>query len=155
MQRALRLANEAAEVGEAPIGCVIYRTETGETLAEARNTREGENDPAGHAELLAIRAAAQRFGDWRLNDCTLVVTLEPCVMCAGAIVNARVGRLVYGAPDPKAGAVESLYSICQDERLNHRIEPIGGLLADEAGALLKDFFRNRREEQRARRDQDA
>lgn len=152
MERALQLAREAAAVGEAPIGAVVYETATGRTFAEAHNTRETENDPAGHAELLAIRAAAQAIGDWRLNDCTLVVTLEPCAMCAGAIVNARVGRLVYGATDPKAGAVESLYALCQDERLNHRIHPIAGLCAEESGDLLREFFRARRDEKKSAKD---
>jgi tRNA(adenine34) deaminase len=152
MQRALQLAREASARGEAPIGAVVYETATGRMLGEAHNTRETENDPAGHAELLAIRDAAQAIGDWRLNDCTLVVTLEPCVMCAGAIVNARVGRLVYGATDPKAGAVESLYALCQDERLNHRIRPITGLCAAESGELLRGFFRARRDEKKSAKD---
>ena len=148
MRRAIELAQQAAQQGEAPIGAVVYDTHTGHTLSEAFNTRERDGDPLGHAELLAIRAAAKQIGDWRLNDCTLVVTLEPCVMCAGAIVNARVGRLVYGATDPKAGAVASLYTLCQDERLNHRIEPIAGVCAQECGDLLRAFFRARRKEKK-------
>ena len=144
MRRALELASAAAEMGETPVGAVVVRTETGDVLAEAHNLRESENDPAGHAELLAMRAAAKAIGDWRLSDCTLYVTLEPCPMCAGMIVQARVGRVVYGAKDPKAGAVDSLYRICSDERLNHRIEPVGGVLAEESSALLKQFFRGLR-----------
>jgi len=144
MRRALELASAAAVMGETPVGAVVVRTQTGEILAEAHNLRESENDPAGHAELLAMRAAAQAIGDWRLSDCTLYVTLEPCPMCAGMIVQARVGRVVYGARDPKAGAVDSLYRICSDERLNHRVEPVGGVLAEESSALLKKFFRELR-----------
>ena len=144
MRRALELAREAAEAGEAPVGAVVYETATGRVLGEGRNTREAAHEPAGHAEFTAIRAAAAGLGDWRLNNCTLAVTLEPCAMCAGLIVNARVGRLVYGAADPKAGAVESLYQLCQDARLNHRITPIAGVMADESAALLRGFFRARR-----------
>ena len=144
MRRAIALAQQAAQNDEVPVGAVVYETDTGNVLAEAANTRESQHDPAGHAELIVIRAAAQAISDWRLNHCTLVVTLEPCVMCAGLIVNARVGRLVYSCADPKAGAVESLYHLCQDRRLNHRITPIAGVLADESSQLLKDFFRSRR-----------
>ncbi len=144
MRRALELARQAAAAGEAPIGAVIYDTTTSKILAEAHNTRETEKDPLGHAELLAIRLAARAVGDWRLNGCTLVVTLEPCPMCAGAIVNARVGRLIYGARDPKAGACESLFQLCSDARLNHRITPITGVFEEEASALLREFFKARR-----------
>ena len=144
MRRALAQARIAAEAGETPVGAVVYETATGRLLAEAHNSRETDNDPAGHAELLAARAAAKDLGDWRLNECTLVVTLEPCAMCAGMIVNARFGRVVYGARDPKAGAAESLYAITQDTRLNHRVRPIAGVLADESAALLRDFFKARR-----------
>lgn len=144
MRRAIELARQAADLDEAPIGAVVYETESGRVLAEAHNRREMDADPTAHAELIAIRDAARQIGDWRLNHCTLVVTLEPCVMCAGTIVNARVGRLVYGAADPKAGAVESLYELCADARLNHRIEPIGGVDADECGELLRSFFRMKR-----------
>jgi tRNA(adenine34) deaminase len=151
MRRALDLARRAAALGEAPIGAVVYLTATGEVLSEAHNLREKNGDPTGHAELMAIREAAMKRGDWRLNDCTLVVTLEPCPMCAGAIVNARVGRLVYGATDPKAGAVTTLYEICSDPRLNHRISPIGGVCAEEAGELLSAFFRQRREARKAKK----
>jgi tRNA(adenine34) deaminase len=153
MRRALDLARRAAALGEAPIGAVVYETASGTVLSEAHNIREKNGDPTGHAELMAIRDAAMKRGDWRLNDCTLVVTLEPCPMCAGAIVNARVGRLVFGASDPKAGAVQSLYEICSDPRLNHRIAPIGGVCADEAGELLRVFFRQRREARKAKKQQ--
>lgn len=144
MRRALELARQAADAGEAPIGAVVYETDTGTILGEGRNTREEDDDPAGHAELHAIQAAARACGDWRLPHCTLVVTLEPCPMCAGLIVNARVGRLVYGADDPKAGAVRSLFRLTEDPRLNHRVAPIAGVLADESAALLRAFFRTRR-----------
>lgn len=140
----MELASRAGAQGEAPIGAVVYETLTGRTLAEAGNTRERDADPCGHAELLAIRDAARALGDWRLNGCTLVVTLEPCAMCAGAIVNARVGRLVYGADDPKAGAVVSLRTLCADPRLNHRISAIGGVMAGRSAELLRTFFRERR-----------
>ncbi|CAN5802236.1 tRNA adenosine(34) deaminase TadA [soil metagenome] len=144
MRRALELAARAAAEGEAPIGCVIYRSETGETLGEGANRRE-RGDPLGHAELLAISAAAKSIGDWRLDACTLVVTLEPCPMCAGAIVNARLGRVVFGALDPKAGACGSLMRLTEDPRLNHRVTPIGGVMAAESAKLLRDFFQRLRQ----------
>lgn len=144
MRRAIELAKEAAAIGEAPIGAVVYETATGKILGEGSNRREIDHDPAGHAELIAIRAAANAIGDWRLNHCTLVVTLEPCPMCAGLIVNARLGRLVYGCKDPKAGATDSLFKLTNDPRLNHRVQPIDGLLAEECSALLKEFFRSLR-----------
>lgn len=144
MRRALELAAQAGGLGEVPIGAVVYDTVTGTIVGEGSNTRENENDPAGHAELIAIRAAAVTLGDWRLNQCTLVVTLEPCAMCAGLIVNARLGRLVFGALDPKAGAAGSLYRLTEDDRLNHRVTPIAGVLAEECGELLREFFRARR-----------
>jgi tRNA(adenine34) deaminase len=145
MRRALDLARRAASAGEAPIGAIVYDTATGAVLSEAHNKREKpHNDPAGHAEFIAIREAAKKVGDWRLNNATLVVTLEPCAMCAGLIVNARVGRLVFGAADPKAGAVASLYQLCTDERLNHRAEVIGGVCAEDAGEELRKFFKARR-----------
>ncbi|MEQ8317512.1 MAG: nucleoside deaminase [Phycisphaerales bacterium] len=144
MARAIELAEEAARAGEAPIGAVAYETASGRVVAEARNTREGDADPCGHAELLAVRAAAAALGDWRLNECTVVVTLEPCCMCAGALVNARVGRVVFGAFDPKAGAAGSLMNLLADQRLNHRPEVIGGVEAEACGALLREFFRGLR-----------
>lgn len=144
MARALDLARSAAEAGEAPVGAVMYETATGRVLGEAGNARESASDPLGHAEVLAIRRAARALGDWRLNECTLVVTLEPCCMCAGAIVNARVGRVVFGADDSRAGAVRSLYRLLEDPRLNHRLTPIRGVMAGESAALLREFFRARR-----------
>ncbi|MBL9030799.1 MAG: nucleoside deaminase [Phycisphaerae bacterium] len=141
MARALDLARQAASMGEVPVGAVVYETATGRVLGEGANRREIDHDPAAHAELLAIRAACAARGDWRLSDCSLAVTLEPCPMCAGLIVNARVGRLLFGAPDPKAGATGSLLRLTEDPRLNHRVTPIGGVLADEAAAELRAFFR--------------
>ncbi|MBI1367475.1 MAG: hypothetical protein GC162_02350 [Planctomycetes bacterium] len=149
MQRAIELAKDAVVVDEVPVGAVIYRGE--EILAEAHNLRESHTDPTAHAEILALRQAARVLGEWRLNECSLAVTLEPCTMCAGAIVNARVGRLIYGASDPKAGAVESLYQICDDRRLNHRPEVICGVLAPQCRGLLRDFFKQRRAENRINR----
>lgn len=145
MRRALDLARQAAAIGEAPIGCVIYHTTDGQVLGEGSNRREIDHDPIAHAEIIAIRAAAAAIGSWRLTDCTLVVTLEPCTMCAGAIVNARLGRLVYGARDPKAGACGSLMHLTQDPRLNHRVTPIAGLLEQDCGDLLRAFFRKLRD----------
>jgi len=144
MRRALELARRAAHAGEAPIGAVVYETQTGRALAEAANTRERDRDPAGHAEHTAIAAACRAIGDWRLNRCTLVVTLEPCPMCAGLIVNARLGRVVFGAFDPKAGACRSLFRLADDPRLNHRAELVTGLEAEASGALLTSFFRSLR-----------
>lgn len=149
MRRAIELANQAAAIGEVPVGAVVYQGE--QVIATAHNAREASADPTGHAELIAIRRAAQRLGDWRLTGCSLAVTLEPCPMCAGAIVNARVARVVFGALDPKAGACSSLYSIPTDERLNHRVELVSGVLARDCGRLLSDFFRERRRINRARR----
>lgn len=145
MARALALAVQAAQFGEVPVGAVVYRTSDGRVLGEAFNRREVDHDPLAHAELLAIRIGTEALGSWRLTDCTLVVTLEPCCMCAGAIVNARVGRLVFGASDPKAGACGSLMKLTEDPRLNHRVTPIGGVLAEECGAILKAFFARLRE----------
>ena len=140
MERALQLAHEAGARGEVPVGAVVYRTASAEVLGDGANTREAARDPAGHAEFTAITAACRRIGDWRLNDATLVVTLEPCAMCAGLIVNARVGRVVFGAIDPKAGAVRSLFKIADDARLNHRAEVVGGVMGAESARLLKEFF---------------
>jgi len=140
MRHALELARDAGQLGEVPVGCIVYDTASGRVLGEGFNRRESDNDPLAHAEILAIRAAATALSDWRLNACTLVVTLEPCSMCAGAIVNARLGRLVFGAPDPKAGACGSLLRLTEDPRLNHRVTPLGGVLAAESASLLRDFF---------------
>lgn len=144
MRRALMLAREASAAGEVPVGAVVWETATGRVLGEGRNRREEDRDPSAHAEHIAILEASRAVGDWRLNHCSLAVTLEPCPMCAGLIVNARVGRVVYGADDPKAGACRSLYELTTDTRLNHRVELVPGVLADEAGDLLRAFFRARR-----------
>ncbi len=146
MERALKLARRAAVAGEVPVAAVLYRGD--QVIAEAANTRELARDPVGHAELLAIRDAAIKLDEWRLNDCSLAVTLEPCPMCAGAIVNARIGRVLYGATDPKAGACDTLYRITADRRLNHRPHVFGGVLGDRCAALLKDFFRRLRDDRR-------
>ena len=122
-----------------PVGALVLDPD-GDVLASAHNEREATHDPTAHAEVVAIRAAAAELGSWRLDGCTLVVTLEPCTMCAGAIVLARIGHLVFGAYDEKAGAVGSLWDVVRDRRLNHRPEVTGGVLADETGALLRDFF---------------
>jgi tRNA(adenine34) deaminase len=142
MRRAIALAREAAEAGEVPIGAVVYQGQR--VLAEAANNREATADPTGHAELVAIRSSGKALGHWRLIDCSLAVTLEPCPMCAGAMVNARLSRLVYGADDPKAGACRTLYRIPSDERLNHRVTVVGGVLAEECARLLGEFFERRR-----------
>ena len=143
MDLAIAQAQLALEAGDVPVGCVVVRD--GEIIARAHNRRTIDADPTAHAEMLAIRAAASRLGDWRLAGCTLVVTLEPCCMCAGAIVLSRIDRLVYGADDPKAGAVDTLYSLCNDERLNHRVDVVSGVRAGECGRLLTEFFRTQRE----------
>jgi tRNA(adenine34) deaminase len=142
MQLALIEARLAALHGDVPIGAVVVRN--GVVIAARHNEREATGDPTAHAEVLALRDAAVVVGHWRLLDCTLYVTLEPCVMCAGAVVNARIGRLVFGAVDPKAGAVQSLYQVCADDRLNHRPPVVGGVEAEVCGALLKEFFASRR-----------
>jgi len=129
---------------DVPVGAVILDA-AGTVLARARNRREADQDPTAHAEILAIRQAAAAVGRWRLTDLTLVVTLEPCTMCAGAVTAARLGRLVYGAEDPKAGAAGSLWDVLRDIRLNHHPEVIGGVLAGECGALLREFFAARRQ----------
>jgi len=139
MRRALAEAAEALPSGDVPIGAVVL-DEAGAVIATGHNRREADSDPTAHAEVLALRAAARSRGTWRLTDCTLVVTLEPCTMCAGAAVLARVGRLVFGAFDPKAGAVGSLWDVVRDPRLNHRPEVVSGVLAEECGAILRQFF---------------
>ena len=142
MRLALQQAAAAVSHGDVPIGAVVVRD--GALIAARHNERELTGDPTAHAEVLAIRDASRVIGHWRLLDCTVYVTLEPCAMCAGAMVNARVGRLVYGATDPKAGAVASLYELCSDPRLNHRLSVVAGLHALEAGQLLREFFAERR-----------
>lgn len=142
MRRAIELARMAATLDEVPVAAVIYRGN--EVLAEAHNRRELDNDPTAHAELIALREAAKKLGSWRLDGCAIAVTLEPCPMCAGGLVNARVERLVYGAADPKMGCVTTLHRLCDDARFNHRMEIVPGVLADECGQLLRDFFRAKR-----------
>ena len=149
MERAIVLARQAAASGEVPVGAVVYRGN--ELLAEAANNRERSADPTGHAEVVAIRQAGERIGAWRLEECSIAVTLEPCPMCAGAIVNARMGRVLYGATDPKAGACDTLFTLTRDERLNHRLETIGGIFSERCAALLSNFFRQRRAEKKALR----
>jgi tRNA(adenine34) deaminase len=144
MQLALDEARAALDHDDVPVGAVVARRSTGEVLARRHNERERTGDPTAHAELLALRDASGAIGHWRLDDCVLVVTLEPCAMCAGAIVNARVPELVYGATDPKAGAVASLYTLATDPRLNHRVEVHDGVRTDECAALLTEFFAARR-----------
>ena len=138
MLRALAEASRAAQEDEVPVGAVIVRDE--QIIASAHNQREQLQDPTAHAEMIAITQAAASLGSWRLEDCALYVTLEPCPMCAGAIVQARLPMVVFGATDPKGGAVASLYQLLQDRRLNHRAAVVGGILAAESGRLLRDFF---------------
>ncbi|MGV8909537.1 MAG: nucleoside deaminase [Propionicimonas sp.] len=143
MGLALAEARLAPVHRDVPIGAVVLGPD-GVVLAAAHNERELTNDPSAHAEVLALRRASEALGSWRLEDCTLVVTLEPCTMCAGALVLARVGRLVFGAYDPKAGAVASLWDVVRDPRLNHRVEVVGGIAEDECGELLRTFFAGHR-----------
>ncbi len=142
MALALEAAREAAAMGEVPVGAVVARD--GEVIARAFNLRETLHDPTAHAERLALTAAGRALGRWRLDDCSLYVTLEPCVMCAGAIVHARLARLVYGVADPKAGACRSLYRLTDDRRLNHRVAATSGVLARDCGEILSLFFQSRR-----------
>src|SRR4051812_14718918 len=145
MRRALAAAEEAAGRGEVPVGAVVVLGD--EIVAVAHNERETGSDPTAHAEVLALRRAAAALGSWRLTDADLFVTMEPCPMCAGALVNARVRRLYFGCEDPKAGAVRSLYNLVEDARLNHRVEVIPGVLAAEGAALLRGFFSRLRQPQ--------
>ena len=142
MRLALEHARACIEHGDVPVGAVVARD--GEVLAAAGNARERLGDPTAHAEMLALREAAERVGSWRLDGCTLVVTLEPCAMCAGAVVLSRIDRLVFGAADPKAGFAGSLGDLVRDQRLNHRAALTPGVLADECGEVLRAFFRERR-----------
>lgn len=142
MRMALAEAQAAAAQGEVPVGALVVCNDR--VIAAAHNQRETLRDPTAHAEMIAITQAAESLGAWRLEGCTMYVTLEPCPMCAGAIVQSRVPRVVYGATDPKAGAVESLYRLLADERLNHRPEVVGGVLAEPCGEILTTFFRARR-----------
>jgi len=143
MRVALELAAGSTPEGDVPVGAVVV-SGSGEILGRGVNRREIDQDPSGHAEFLALRQAARSVGNWRLDGATLVVTLEPCVMCAGLLVQARISRLVFGAFDEKAGAVGSRWDLVRDRQLNHRPEVVGGVLANEAGALLKDFFADQR-----------
>ena len=142
MRQALELAARAAGHGDVPIGAVVVRGE--QVLGAAANERELRGDPTAHAEVLALRQAAERLGGWRIEDSSIYVTLEPCAMCAGAIVLARVGRVIYGADDPKAGAAGSVLDVLSEPALNHNPQVVGGLLADECAAMLSEFFAARR-----------
>lgn len=142
MLRALAQASRAEKEGEVPVGAVITHGE--QIVAAAYNQREQLKDPTAHAEMIAITQAADALDSWRLTECTLYVTLEPCPMCAGAILQARIPRIVYGALDPKAGAVDSLYNLLADQRLNHQVEVVSGVMANECGSLLTEFFRAQR-----------
>jgi len=142
MEAALAEAEAAARAGDVPVGCVVAKD--GAIIARGRNRREALNDPTAHAEMLALREAANALGTWRLTGCTVVVTLEPCAMCAGALVLARVDRLVIGSADPKAGACGSLYDIPSDPRLNHRVPTVRGILEVDCGNVLRRFFQARR-----------
>jgi tRNA(adenine34) deaminase len=139
MRLALEQGRQAEVHGDVPVGAVLLGAD-GTVLAAAGNERELTGDPTAHAEMLVLRRGAEALGQWRLTGCTLVVTLEPCTMCAGALVLARVDRLVFGAYDPKAGAVASLFDVVRDRRLNHAVDVRGGIMAEECGALLRDFF---------------
>ena len=143
MRRALAVAERARAGGDVPIGAVVLNAH-GAVIGEGFNRRELDADPTAHAEVLALRAAAHAVGQWRLEGCTLVVTLEPCTMCAGALVLARVDRVVFGAFDPKAGAVGSLWDVVRDPRLNHRPEVVAGVLAEDCGRVLREFFATHR-----------
>lgn len=142
MRLALEQARLAEALDEVPVGAVVVRE--GRVIAAAHNRREVDADPTAHAEMLALRAAAKSLGSWRLDGCTMVVTLEPCPMCAGALVNARISTLIYAAADPKMGCVRSLHQLCDDARFNHRLTIVGGVLAEPAGRLLSEFFRRKR-----------
>jgi len=143
MRKSLELAAKASQQGDVPVGAVVLNP-AGEIVGRGHNTREIDNDPMNHAEIVAMRVAAIANSSWRLDDHTLVVTLEPCTMCAGAAVQARIGRIVFGAFDDKAGAVGSLWDVVRDRRLPHRPEVVSGVLADECGAILSEFFKAQR-----------
>jgi len=150
MREALRAARRAPAHRDVPVGAVVVKGAA--VVARARNRREADRDPTAHAEVIAIRRAARKLGSWRLDGCTLYVTLEPCAMCAGAIVLSRLPRLVFGAEDPKTGFAGSLGDLCRDPRLNHRVHVTEGVLAGECGEILKAFFREKRSAARAKRD---
>lgn len=151
MQLALEEARRAAELGEIPIGAVLVENASGEVIAAAHNMRETWQDATAHAEVIVIRTACARLKRWRLSGCTLYVTVEPCPMCSGAIVNSRVDRVVYGCPDAKAGGAESIFNIITNPNLNHCAEVISGVCEEECAQVMKDFFKRRREENKARR----
>ena len=146
MQLALAAAREAGSRGEVPVGAVIVAA--GKVISSGYNCREERRSPLGHAEIVAIQAAASHVGGWRLNECEIYVTLEPCIMCVGAILQVRMRRLVFGCPDRKAGAVESLYRLCEDQRLNHQLPATGGVLASDCAAILGEFFQRLRRQKR-------
>ena len=144
MALALELAAECVKFGDVPVGAVVVDS-NGEIIGRGRNQREQLRDPTAHAEVQALREAAQLIGTWRLDECSLIVTLEPCTMCAGAALNARISRIVFGADEPRTGAVGSLFDVVRDRRLLHTAEVVPGVMADESAILLKDFFATRRD----------
>jgi tRNA(adenine34) deaminase len=146
MKLALKEAEDAFTEGEVPVGAILVIND--KVISRAHNTREAEFDPTAHAEIIALRKGAEKIKNWRLNNASLYVTKEPCIMCAGAMVNARLGRLVYGCKDIKGGAVQSLYQILSDTRLNHQVNVVSGVMEDECAELLKRFFQNRRFERK-------
>ncbi len=149
MTRALELAAQAADQNEVPVGAIIYRGD--EIVSVGSNLRENSNDPTAHAEIIAIQNASKKFGQWRLLDCTLLVTLEPCPMCAGAAVNARIPRLIFGCLDPKMGSVRTLHQLCDDPNFNHQIQILSGLESQKCGKILSDFFQKRRSENKLKK----
>ncbi len=144
MKEAVAEARGALAMDEVPVGCVILHLPTDRIIGRGHNRRETDGDPTAHAEMIALREAATALGHWRLSECAMAVTLEPCPMCAGAIVNARIARLIYGCDDPKAGAIRTLYQICDDPRLNHQAQITGGVMAEECAKLLREFFQQQR-----------
>lgn len=145
MQAALKAANECLEHGDVPVGAIVVDA-NGHTIGVGRNQREELNNPLAHAEIQALQNAAKNIGNWRLDDCTIVVTLEPCTMCAGAIVNSRIKQIVFGADEPKTGAVGSLFDVVRDRRLTHQPEVVAGVLAQESAELLRNFFASKRQD---------
>lgn len=143
MRSALNLADECLEYGDVPVGAIVVDA-NGEVVGAGRNQREELNNPLAHAEIQALQNAAEKLGNWRLDDCTLVVTLEPCTMCAGAIVNARIKQVVFGADEPKTGAVGSIFDVIRDRRITHQPEVVSGVLAEESAELLRNFFAQKR-----------
>ena len=150
--RAMELARRAAAAGDVPVGALVVDSATGSVIGEGWNTREADNDPAGHAEIMALRAAGAQLGNYRLLETTLYVTLEPCLMCVGAMIHARIGRLVYGASDLKTGAVHSVFPLLGDPRHNHQIPVTAGVLAEECSLQLSRFFQKRRAQIKAQRN---